>query len=75
MDIYQKIKSYPVSFGSNMSLKLSIFNSSKITNISSYLLGVCGTWTNTKNAIGFSLHHFGGVLRNKKLFIMYQIMY
>ena len=63
----KKIKSYPVSFGSNMRLKSSNFNSSKITNIS---LSIGGMWFfgNIKNAIGFSLHHFGGDLKNKKLY-------
>ena len=63
----KKIKSYPVSFGSNMRLKSSSFNSSKITNIS---LSIGSMWyfENTKNAIGFSLHHFGVELKNEKLY-------
>ena len=63
----KKVQSYPVSFGSNIHLKSSNFNHSKIIAISSSI-GFIWYFTNINNAVGFSIHNFGGVLTNQKLF-------
>ena len=68
MDGYlsKKIKSYPISFGSNLRLESSKFNTTKITAFSSSI-GCIWYFKNTKNAIGISFHNFGGFIKNKNL--------